>query len=1057
MTMTALAALRRSALLAAAFSFLLVSCPAPAEDTARDNLVLGNENVALTVTPEGRFVSIRDKRIGADFVSNWASEGNAWVAYLPDKKTLTASEAGPAACTLKTIDGVETLSMHWKPAGPAGLDVKCTVRLVGEDQFEFSATLANGPEAPEVQQFCFPAHFGWDKTADGWVMIPVNYSGMCYPFKDVKPTRFNAYPSVQIMQLVGVRHGRAAATIYAADDQGYTKFAMLDASDTRAMLNYRSAVWVKPGQSWTLPFPYVVKLIPDGDQTALCKAYRQWSRQQWWFEKTVSEKLIRTPGLAAMINGYVRLGGIIWTEEGGRYRPRVSQTILERIETVRDLRENYGHDGGAWSPAFSWMFGSRYPDYFPIHPDLGTDADFLLFNEILNTWGVPVMYHMNPINWNDYAPSFRKDWIADWRERGGYTHISPPAGTRKYYFMSPLVTLHKDLRTIHRMIEEFHASGFYFDMIGHTFMHDDNPLAGYPPETIGRNNLGQMKKQVFERIRAQAPSQVLMTEIGNEMTLPQLDMLFGGDITALQVDISEAFAFPAMWQMVYGDAIVRTWSWRDDPLSRNLQALIGSNYCWQRKPRVYSAHIQRLVSRQKVMRQVIGTEMLHFDKSDARMSSTWPGGMALVAMREDGTGELDTPVGKVAWSNINAQDLLMVTADGSFIARDIIKLTRDGKTLLNGTTSGVEIINHPAGVALINSAFTSAKVDVSLQPAGGKTPEFATLQINGNKARTPWPIEGEDGKVTIVLNLPPRSSARLRWVRREQRVVSTRKAIEVQLGKILTSLDSLPPDEKQRKAIDHVTTLRATLATDPDELKTQIETLGTTLAGLPAGKGQPMVTMVARPVRKVQTYLRAAVAVIFEDKTYPLGETVLGGRYGAEPRDLTVDLSAFAGQDVQVVVQIPSSHNRLFNRGFGIFEPRLVSQDSDENLLPVGQANTLASLMPTADAPGLRAFVPGPKLDSFQGRTQPLLDALNNGYVCSDAFLRWPPKGEPKIGLVPNIPREYTQDPYKVVNGTPDLDASGSLYYIQSVKVPPLDYPAEIDRMINWTNRLAGR
>lgn len=1046
---------RHHFLLALTVITTLYTAAAAAKDTPpADNIVLGNDKVSLTVTPEGRFVSIRDNRIGADFVSQWAHEGNAWVAWLPDEKILTAAEAGPADCKVHFVAGVPTLSMHWKPAEQSAIGVQCTVRLVGDDQFEFSATLSNGPDATEVQQFCFPAHFGWEKSTDGWIMLPAKNSGMCYPFDAVKPTQFNGYPANQIMQLVGIRHGRTAAAIYANDTQGFSKFAMLDTTDSHALLNYKYAVWVNPGETYKAPFSFVVKLIPDADQTALCKAYRRWSLGQWWFSKKNTEKLRRTTGLSAMWNGYVRLGGIVWAEADGEYCPRVHQTIEDRIATIRDLRENYDFNGGAWSPGFSWMFDSRYPDYFPIHHALGTEEDFLLFNELLNAWGVPVMYHMNPINWNDYSPSFRKEWIATWRGSSGYTHISPPAGTRRFYFMSPLVSIHKDLHTIARMIEQFHAGGFYFDMIGHTFMSDDNPLAGYPPETIGRNNLGQMKKEVFDRIRAQAPSQVLMTEIGNEMTLPQLDMCFGGDITALQVDISEAFAYPAMWQMVYSDAIVRTWSWRDNIVSRNLQALIGSNYCWQNKPKVYDAHVQMLVSRQKVMRKIIGTEMLRFDKDEGRMSSTWPAGLAVMALDDNGRGEIDSPIGTIAWSNMKTDDLLMVTADDSFIARDIAKLTCNGEVLLSGRSDGVEIINHPGDTTFINPTFTPSDVDVLIRPAGGKKVTFATLQVNANKARTPWQIETDSGLIKARMTIPPRSTARLRWVSREQLLNSAHKAIKVQLGHILTSLESLPENETRRRLIDRVTTLHAMLANDPATLTKQLQQLRNALSGLPVGSSRPVVSLRIRPVKRVTTYLSVYVGVLDQGKSHMLGSTILGGHYGKEPRDIIVDLTAFAGRDVSIFFEIPSSDNQLTTRAFGIFEPCLARQMYDEHFLPAGPVQPLMSLLPSADTPGLRAFVPGPDEPTFQQQGQTLPEALKDGYIRDDAFITWPIDAETIEGIVPSIPLEYTREKRTVINGTSNVDAYGRLYYIQNVKVPPLDYVAEIDRIIRLIAKL---
>ena len=421
-----------------------------------------------------------------------------------------------------------------------GIGVDVTVRPRADRAMELGFAIRNGSERT-VQDFHLPG--GWPEPIHSkaeWI-VPA-WTGTGIPMENMEPVTI-LYPGQMDSQWFGFQDPNGFSwMVHTEDTIPCTKFLSLDnTSDDSNLFDWWHDLYLAAGKTYACQYPTVLTAFPHGDWNEMAKTYRAWAKTAPWF-LPVEEKLARRPQIARLRNGWSWLTGMGPVEEwGGRI---CETTYPQALECMREYRRRLRLNPMFWYSGWYGPFDSMYPEFFPVAPEMG--GSFEEFAETSWREGHFVTLHLNAGEFNEAANVFDEAKMARWR---GRFYANKYGDSARNYVVSYPCVLPIMLDYTNHLANELHMN-IYYDVMGHVYAHDDNPNAGYDPDTIGRCNWSVAKNAAWKALRELAPNTYFQTEGCAECAIPYVDAPSGGD--SPWVMTAGRHPLP-LWQLVYSD------------------------------------------------------------------------------------------------------------------------------------------------------------------------------------------------------------------------------------------------------------------------------------------------------------------------------------------------------------------------------------------------------------------------------------------------------------------------------------------------------------------------
>lgn len=459
--------------------------------------------------------------------------GKFWELTLDDGKSHSNLDAGaPRIATEK--DG---WSLTWTVAS---VEVTVTVKpRDGNHSLEFGFELDNR-SGNEIRNFSLPA--GWREPArgDGEWIIPA-WIGTAVPMNNLEPIQI-LYPGHLHSQWYGFRdRGGFSWMIHSEDTEPSTKFLTIRQEEGDNISCWRHDVYLKPHRRYRASYPTVLTSFPDGDWNEMAEVYRKWAVTAAWFTP-LAEKAAARPEILRLRQGWSWLRGMPPVKEvNGR---QCDTTYAQALECMEGFRRRFGLTPLFWYTGWYGPFDSKYPEFFPVAPEMGGTLE--AFAAASRERGNLVALHLNGAEWNAAANVFDKNKMARWKGR----FYEASYGDEYSNFVVSYPCVLPVMRNYTDKIGNKLQLGIYYDVMGHVYAHDDNPAAGYDPDTIGRSNWNTAKLKAWKALREVAPRTYFQTEGTAEQAIPYVDCHSGGMVGWV---MSSGRRLLPLWQMVYGD------------------------------------------------------------------------------------------------------------------------------------------------------------------------------------------------------------------------------------------------------------------------------------------------------------------------------------------------------------------------------------------------------------------------------------------------------------------------------------------------------------------------
>ncbi|MBQ6474136.1 MAG: hypothetical protein IJJ33_19260 [Victivallales bacterium] len=465
-------------------------------------------------------------------VKEWTG-GEFWRIVFDDKEHFSNLEAGQPEISLWK----EGRRLKWEHEG---LLLHVTVRPRSGYALEFGFELRNGTPRT-VQSIHLPA--GWTeaiRTQGQWI-VPA-WIGAGVSMETLQPTTV-LYPGQLHSQWFGFQdRTRFSWMVHTEDAIPCTKFLSLEkVPEGRNRFTWWHDLYLAPGKTYACPYPTVLTAFPSGDWNDMAKHYRKWARTAPWF-LPIGRKLSLRPQLARLKDGWSWLRGMPPVKEvGGR---KCDTTYAQALECMGQFRSRLRLDPMFWYTGWYGPFDSMYPQFFPIAPELG--GAFGDFASEVRRGGHFVTLHLNGAEFNEGARNFRLEKMARWH--GKFYRNTYGDEHANYVVSYPCVQ--PDMLEYTRLLAGTSGLNIHYDVMGHVYAHDDNPEAGYSPDTIGRCNWNVAKNNAWRALREAAPCAYFQTEACAECAIPYVDAHSGG--STVWVLANGRRPLP-LWQLVYGD------------------------------------------------------------------------------------------------------------------------------------------------------------------------------------------------------------------------------------------------------------------------------------------------------------------------------------------------------------------------------------------------------------------------------------------------------------------------------------------------------------------------
>lgn len=647
-----------------------------------DVIRIGTPAWELQVDRNAQPMALYDKRAGRFVIADWNRGGGAWWSFVnpdqPGQWIDNRSWKGQAELTPEKARFLYT-------DAATGSVMIVEVTPGGEDELRFRYELTNR-FSKEIDFVYFPGLSGIDKSTGGWA-FQAHWNGEKYDLSELNYECWGG-PGHLSMLVSALKAGNSTMLFYPQDQKGAVKFAISHAQpqgpDGVVNLSWQNRDYVQSGETFREPYEYTLFALGDVDLVAVADQYRKWAQTQpWWV--TYAEKLAAAPVIERTHNGVLKMGGLEAVNENGNipaerdwkeanckiltYDYNRFLEIARGLEAMYDIKPAYRYDGW-WG-----RFDSRYPDYFPVDPELGDFAEFIAANRRENRL---VYLHTNPIQYDEEAPSFKLENMS-LVENGEPCKAVWSRNT--LYFASPKLAIPDEVRAIRQMVE-YGVQGIFEDVIGCTTMVDINPLANYPARVRDTGTQGLIA--LCRALQEASPGTFRGTEGGEERRMPYYSAFMMG-----AGDSRKVVPFLAM---VYGECVANATGIEGGtyaPLERNRRLLFGqilgldARGDWARE---YDAEAQMYLKAQQVAKQVLGQRMIGFEDGESIWASEWPNAVTVANLTDQPVAEAD--FGRLHVEGLGDFGVAMVTENGDFAVWNCRRVCWDGKELFRADAPG---------------------------------------------------------------------------------------------------------------------------------------------------------------------------------------------------------------------------------------------------------------------------------------------------------------------------------------------------------------------------------
>lgn len=564
-----------------------------------------------------------------------------------------------------------------------------------------------------------------------------------------KGANFGAiYPGQLNMQWFGLYNPVGLSwMVHSEDTAAYTKIFNNRRLADAMQPEWGHEIWLGPGKEYSATYRTFLTILPDkGDWNRMAAVYGDWARRQWWFYP-YAQKLKARPQLARLAAGFSWLRGMPPLAEGVGGR-RVDTTYEQAIDCMSGFRETYGIRPMFWFTGWFGPFDSKYPDYFPVDEKLGNFEDF---TAKLRETGDFVTLHSNGIQWHNNHGGFdkNKDLAARWR--GNFymaKYLDQQLG-----LMSPALYAPRVILETRKMIEGGGIKGIYLDVIGHVFAQDDNPNAGYDPESLGRNNWSLSRIAYWKAVRDAFPQTYLQTEATAELNLPFVDASSGGLSEWLY---QENRVILPLWELVYGDS--QAFIPLNDGLGQyqflpghKVTPLFGAVQHFPQLGAKFDPYWLHMMRRQELIGRLVGEKMVSYDDNGSVKVSHWKDAVVVWNAGPAGDVTVDSAIGKIEFIGMPKDSVAAAFSDGSTTATGIREIRKDGKPLL--TVSDPYLFVTVTKDTL--TAYNPLKEAVDARVTTVLTPLQRANEVKVVSTPPNLPLPVLDGPNELHLQLPP--------------------------------------------------------------------------------------------------------------------------------------------------------------------------------------------------------------------------------------------------------------------------------------------------------------
>ena len=465
-------------------------------------------------------------------VKEWKG-GVFWRVLFDSREGFTNIEAEAPRITQEG----NTWVLKWNHQG-VGLSVTVTPRDLNRLAFVFAVINHSGRE---IMSLALPV--GWPEVirSQGEWIIPA-WIGAGIPMHDMKPLEI-LYPGQLHSQWFGFQDKAGFSwMLHTEDTTPCTKFLSL----SNDLTGYNQSIWrhdlyLEDGDEYLCSYPTVLTVFPKGDWNDMAKHYRAWAMTAPWY-LPLEKKTAARPQLDQLRNGWSWLRGMPPVKEvKGR---RCDTTYTQALECMAEFRRRLRLEPMFWYTGWYGPFDSMYPQFFPVAPEMQGDIED--FATEVKRKHYFVTLHLNGAEYNEAADVFDKKKMARWR---GRFYANSYGDDHKNYVVSYPCVLPEMLRYTRRLGGEL-GMNIYYDVMGHVYAHDDNPDAGYAPNTLGRSNWNLAKNAAWKALREAVPHTYFQTEGCAECAIPYVDAPSGGSTTWV---LEKGHRPLPLWQLVYGD------------------------------------------------------------------------------------------------------------------------------------------------------------------------------------------------------------------------------------------------------------------------------------------------------------------------------------------------------------------------------------------------------------------------------------------------------------------------------------------------------------------------
>ena len=719
----------------------------------------------LTLTGDGRVVSLP-----VDPQNFWRAELNRQPFFPKNSRFLGGRIE-------KDADGCRYITRHELQNGNYTLEMKYSIRATEGDRLRVSYAITGKPGVFERPRLFLSQLVGFRPTADSRV-VQAYRSGLIWRGDKLPEYTSRPAPGHMWMQFSGYFGPAGGALLYAEDNRGFLKFNFHGRNARGIFLGWYEDALLNGTERYEIPYDYVIVPFASADYHDFARVYGDWARRQPWAQVKAADKLAARPQLEKHIfNGVIKVCG--FEGMGGRsYVPfdrkqqtcRLSLSYDKAMEYMRKFEELYGVRPGYRFDGWYGPHDVGYPDLLPVAERIGGMEGVRKFFEFTRRNEMPVVYYVNPANFDEDAPSYRITKSV----RGRNMEPNPFSlwnGSRLRW-VSPKFMIEDNLPVLKKLQELGLFGGIFFDQLGGASPYIDmNDHAGY--EYYGRDSNHQGQCAAFKAFRTAFPEYILGTEDGQEQMLDSFDFAEnyarGGNVDAGARLFTDGSSWVPLVELVYGDCYFNLMgidgnNVLTDDRRRVVRVLYGTSQgCSMRGEIEYQPVRHADFERNDVIGEFATKRMLrHLIDPVGWRASVYENGAVIGNL----DGELcdaavDTPIGRIEVHGMRPCGFAILTGNGKFALWGVRELRLDGRLVASVDNPDSIITKNRRGVHFSSYGFVGPEKRDEPYASFSREPWRVTLpgvEVGKLKLTTfPAPVQPYAVKVdgeTIVFAAP---------------------------------------------------------------------------------------------------------------------------------------------------------------------------------------------------------------------------------------------------------------------------------------------------------------